>query len=112
MKMNRKGQGLSINVVIIVAIGLSVLLFVGTFLSGGFKSMSEKITTFGRESTQAETSGKFVRCNTICSAWVAQGCEGSIATGDIQAACCEKGDTGYPDDCKGRVNIENKCGCS
>jgi len=72
----------SFSTIIELVIALMVLLLVGTFFSGGFKGISEKYLTFGRESTgsNATETGQAVGCNAACAGWIGEGCPDTGST--------------------------------
>lgn len=58
--MNKKGQGLPINTIILIAIGLLVLVLFITFILGGFKGLAPVTTSNGLSAFEAE-------CNSYCT---------------------------------------------
>ena len=87
-----RGQ-ISFNTIIVLVIALMVLLLVGMFFSGGFSDLSDKMRTFGRESTGDSTeTGQMVACNNACTGWIAGGCPEEGAAFDTAKEKCGAAD--------------------
>ena len=62
MMLNKKGQGLPINTIILIAVGLLILILFITFLLGGFKGLS------GATNPNAQAmSAFFGSCQSYCA---------------------------------------------
>ena len=72
--MNKKAQGMSMNIIIIAALAVMVLLLVGSFMTGGFRALTGKITSFVASGPSAETTGAQVACDQACLTWKNSGC--------------------------------------
>ena len=57
---NNKGQGLPINTIILIAVGLLILVLMIVFVTGGFKGLAPATTNNGLSTYQSE-------CSTYCS---------------------------------------------
>ncbi len=106
---NTRAQGISMNVVILAAIAVMVLLLVGTFMSGGFKALTGKITQFigGSTASNATEAGTQAGCNTICASWSAEGCKSGTTSYNKALKQCQEGATALTED-----TLRTKCGCS
>lgn len=72
--MNKKAQEMSMSIVIIAALAVIVLLLVGSFMTGGFRALTGKITGFASAGPSAETSAAKASCDSACSDWSRSGC--------------------------------------
>ncbi len=97
---------ISFSTIIELVIALMVLLLVGTFFSGGFKGISEKYLTFGRESTgsNATETGQAVGCNAACAGWIGEVCPDTGSTFTKTKEKCGLASTATKPD------LEGKCG--
>ncbi len=77
--MNNKAQEMSMSIVIIAALAVIVLLLVGSFMTGGFRALTGKITGFVSSGPSAETSANVTGCDTACTTWQSSGCPYSAA---------------------------------
>jgi len=75
--MNKKAQEMSMSIVIIAALAVIVLLLVGSFMTGGFRALTGKITGFASAGPSAETSAAKASCDSACSDWRSSGCTGT-----------------------------------
>ncbi len=72
--MDKKAQGMSMNIIIIAALAVMVLLLVGSFMTGGFRALTGKITSFVSSGPSAETTSEVAGCDTACTTWKSTGC--------------------------------------
>jgi len=96
---------MSFSTIIELIIALLVLLLVGVFFTGGFRGMSEKYTTFGRESTGSNSTetGQAVGCNAACAGWIGEGCPDAGSTFNRTRDKCLNSTATKPE-------LEEKCG--
>ena len=72
MVLNRKGQGLPINTIILIAVGLLILVLMITFVLGGFKGLgaaSPSSSTLSSFSATCSTYGTTVPASLGLSDW-------------------------------------------
>jgi hypothetical protein len=64
--MNKRGQMLSTNTIIIVILAVLVLIVVAIFFTGGFSTFVDKVGNIWRHTGQ-ETSEIVLECQSLCS---------------------------------------------
>lgn len=91
----RSEKGIAFSMVVVLAIAVGVLLLVGAFYTGAFKSLTGKTTSFAASSlANSSGSGQIANCNMLCTAIV--GCTQTEeisrfqTSGCIEIAPCEK----------------------
>lgn len=64
-------KGIEFSMVVVLAIAVGVLLLVGAFYTGAFKSLTGKTTSFAANSlANSSESGQIAKCNMLCTAIV------------------------------------------
>ncbi|MCL4399268.1 hypothetical protein M1293_02045 [Candidatus Parvarchaeota archaeon] len=76
MRLNKMGQGLPINTIILIAIGLLILVFFITFAVGGFKGLGA-----GASPSSSALSSFYATCDSYCT--------GSAATSNVAFWCTD-----------------------
>lgn len=76
MRLNKMGQGLPINTIILIAIGLLILVFFITFAVGGFKGLGA-----GASPSSSALSSFYSTCDSYCT--------GSAATSNVAFWCTD-----------------------
>ena len=114
---NQKGQGVSINTLIIIALAVFAVFIVINFVSGGVGQFSALL---GGATGTSEYQAAKARCGTYCTNWVNEGCPTTgytyqqvttTRTADLD------GDPNTPVEsysCRGDVNpimSASECGC-
>ena len=84
--MNKRGQSLSMNTIIITILVVIVLVIVALFFTGGMASMTNKIKSFfGAQLTGLQEAN--ARCNSFCTS--VQSTTSTILIGKITENFCE-----------------------
>ena len=96
---NKKGQGLSVNAIIIFILAILVLVLIALALTGGFGNFVEWL---GRLGGGQEAQGSAVQCNTICTSFQVTGDE------DLAEKFCNEVYT-FDVDGDGQVDSEATC---
>jgi len=83
--MNKKAQEMSMSIVIIAALAVIVLLLVGSFMTGGFKALTGKVTSFSSGTANVEKTTMTMQCDKTCDTWKTANCDAGFS--DVRSAC-------------------------
>lgn len=72
---NEKGQGISINMLIIIALAVFAVFLILGFVSGGWSYFAGAFGQATKGTGGAESAE--IRCKTSCATWITAGCPGS-----------------------------------
>ncbi len=97
---NKKGQGLSVNAIIIFILAILVLVLIALALTGGFGNFAEWL---GRLGGGQEAQGSAVQCNSICTSFQVTGDE------DLAEKFCTEV---YEFDVDGDGQVDSEATCS